>query len=88
MISKEKYELVKKAIQIYDQLNGRTYLVLYKVSAKQVAKSMEVTILEENFWHLVGCKIDEKKRLTVSQKHHLYLDCVIQREPQKHLCFG
>ena len=76
MISKEKYELVKKAIQVHNKLKGRTYLILYKTNAKQTSKFMETPILEENFWHLVGCKIDEQLNFSPQQKHQLYLDCV------------
>ena len=41
MISKDNYELVKKAIKIHSNLIGRTYLILYKVNAKQKSKVME-----------------------------------------------
>ena len=75
MISKDNYELVKKAIKIHSNLKDRTYLILYKVNAKQKSKVMETPILEENFWHLVGCKIDDSLGMTSEQKHQLYLDC-------------
>ncbi len=48
MISKESYEFVKKAIKVHSNLKDRTYLILYKASAKDISKSMEVSILEEN----------------------------------------
>lgn len=80
MISKDNYELVKKAIKIHNRLKDRTYLILYKVNAKETAKTMETPILEENFWHLVGCKFDEELNLTVDQKHQLYLDCVAEKD--------
>lgn len=76
MISKEKYELVKSAIQVHNKLKDRTYLILYKTNAKQISKHMITPILEENFWHLVGCKMDDKMELSPEQKHHLYLKCV------------
>lgn len=76
MISKENYELVKKAIKIHSKLKDRTYLILYKVSAKQTSKVMETQILEENFWHLVGCKIDDTLALDPVHKHQLYIDCL------------
>lgn len=76
MISKDKYELVKNAIQVHNKLKDRTYLILYKASAKQISKHMITPILEENFWHLVGCKIDDKIELSPEQKHHMYLKCV------------
>lgn len=80
MISKENYELVKKAIKIHSKLKDRTYLILYKASAKQVSKVMETPIREENFWHLVGCKIDETLELTPEQKHQLYIDCLEEKD--------
>lgn len=76
MISKESYEFVKKAIKVHSNLKDRTYLILYKASAKDISKSMEMSILEENFWHLVGCKFDRSIDLDPIQKHELYLDCV------------
>lgn len=80
MISKDNYELVKKAIRIHSKLKDRTYLILYKVNAKQKSKVMETPILEENFWHLVGCKIDASLNLTPEQKHQLYLDCLAEKD--------
>lgn len=76
MISKDSYELVKKAIKVHNRLKDRTYLILYKTSVKEFSSAMEVSILEENFWHLVGCKIDNSLNLTPLQKHSLYLKCV------------
>lgn len=76
MIAKDKYELVKKAIRVHNRLKDRTYLILYKVNARQSAKYMETPVLEENFWHLVGCKIDASMGLTPEQKHQIYSDCV------------
>lgn len=39
MISSKSYEFVKKAINVYDNLNGRTYLILYKSSLKYQPKA-------------------------------------------------
>ena len=87
MISKENYELVKKAIKIHSNLKDRTYLILYKVNSKQKSKVMETSILEENFWHLVGCKIDDSLNLTPEQKHQLYLDCLAGEDISKSLIY-
>lgn len=87
MISKENYELVKKAIKVHSNLKDRTYLILYKVNAKQKSKVMETPILEENFWHLVGCKIDDSLNLTPEQKHQLYLDCLAEKDVSKALIY-
>lgn len=87
MISKENYELVKKAIKIHNNLKDRTYLILYKVNAKQKSKVMETPILEENFWHLVGCKIDDSLKLTSEQKHQLYLDCLVEKDISESLIY-
>ena len=80
MISKDNYELVKQAIKVHNRLKDRTYLLLYKASAKQTSKTMVTPILEENFWHLVGCKIDDTLKLTPEQKHQLYLDCLDEKD--------
>lgn len=80
MISKDNYELVKKAIKIHSKLKDRTYLILFKVNAKQKSKVMETPILEENFWHLVGCKINDSLGLSPEQKHQLYLDCMDEKD--------
>lgn len=87
MISKENYELVKKAIKIHNNLKDRTYLILYKVNAKQKSKVMETPILEENFWHLVGCKINDSLKLTSEQKHQLYLDCLVEKDISESLIY-
>ncbi len=87
MISKDNYELVKKAIKIHSNLKDRTYLILYKVNVKQKSKMMETPILEENFWHLVGCKIDDSLELTPEQKHQLYLDCLAEEDVSESLVY-
>lgn len=87
MISKDNYELVKKAIKIHSNLKDRTYLILYKVNVKQKSKMMETPILEENFWHLVGCKIDDSLELTPEQKHQLYLDCLATEDVSESLVY-
>lgn len=87
MISKDSYKLVKKAIKIHSNLKDRTYLILYKINAKQKSKVMETPILEENFWHLVGCKIDDSLKLTPEQKHQLYLDCLAERDISESLIY-
>ena len=80
MISEDNYALVKKAIKVHGNLKGRTYLILYKTSAKHKAKVMEASILEENFWHLVGCKINDSLALSPKQKHQLYQDCLADKD--------
>lgn len=87
MISKDNYELVKKAIKIHSNLKDRTYLILYKVNVKQKSKMMETPILEENFWHLVGCKIDDSSELTPEQKHQLYLECLAEEDVSESLIY-
>ena len=87
MISKDNYQLVKKAIKIHNNLKDRTYLILYKVNVKQKSKMMETPILEENFWHLVGCKIDDSLELTPEQKHQLYLDCLATEDVSESLVY-
>ena len=87
MISKDNYELVKKAIKVYNNLKDKTYLILYKVNYKQKSKMMEITILEENFWHLVGCKIDPSFDLTPEQKHQLYLACLAGEDVSEPLIY-
>ncbi len=87
MISKDSYELVKMAIKVHSRLKDRSYLILYKVNAKQKSKILETPILEENFWHLVGCKIDESLNLTPEQKHQLYLKCLAEEDISKMLVY-
>ena len=87
MISPENYKLIVQAIKIHNKLKDRTYLILYKVNAKQTSKNMEIPILEENFWHLVGCRIDDTLKLTPSQKHQMYLDCENGEDISKSLIY-
>ena len=85
MISKEKYQFVQKAIQTYSPLKDKSYFILYKSSIKVPAKYLEISILEENFWHLTGCKIDDHFRLTPVQKHNIYKDCEEGKDVSKYL---
>lgn len=85
MVSQENYTLIKSAIKIYNKLVGKTYLILYKTSAKHKSKFMETTILEENFWHLVGCRIDGSLNLSKEQKHQIFLDCICEKDVSNYL---
>lgn len=87
MITKDNYELVKQAIKVHNKLKDRTYLIFYKVNTKQRCKIMETSILEKNFWHLVGCKIDDSLEFTPEQKHQLYLDCVNEQDVSTSLIY-
>lgn len=57
MISEQDLKLVQQAINIYDKMAGKTYLIAYSPSKNQPLKVIEITISEENFWHLLGCKV-------------------------------
>lgn len=85
MVSQENYVLIKRAIKIYNKLVGKTYLILYKTNAKQDSKFMETSILEENFWHLVGCRIDESLKYSKEQKLQVYLDCCCEKDVSVYL---
>lgn len=87
MISNDKYQIIKSAIKVHSRLKGRTYFLLYKVNAKQPSGSTEFTILEENFWHLVGCRMDETLHLTSAQKYQLYYDCLEGKDISKYLVY-
>lgn len=87
MISEKNYEFVKKAIQVHSRLKDREYLILYKIGANDKSKIMHTPILEENFWHLVGCKIDNKYKLDAEQKHHLYEKCLNGEDITKYLTY-
>lgn len=87
MISKDNYDLVKRAIKTHSRLKDRIYLILYKVNTKETAKAIEILVLAENFWHLVGCKIDDTIQLTPKDKDQLYADCLAGKDISNSLIY-
>jgi hypothetical protein len=56
MISEDVQELLYKAIQIYDTLAEKDYLILASKSLQYPVEFFQIRIKKEYFWHLIGCK--------------------------------
>lgn len=57
MISDEVQELLYKAIQIFDALAEKDYLVFGQISLRHSTEVFQIRIKKEYFWHLLGCKV-------------------------------
>lgn len=85
MISKGNMQHIHNAIQSFNQLVGRTYLICFNGSTSQELRMIEIVITEKNFWHLSGCRIDDSLSLNASQKKQLYRDCLSYKDISKYL---
>lgn len=77
MISEEVQEWLYSAINIYDKLVNKDFLLICRVNSQHPLEYFEIRIKEENFWHLLGCKIKEGISI---QNHELYVSC-LNRKP-------
>ena len=75
MISGQDLILLQKAIKIYQQMVGKTYLLAYSSSKSQPLKVIEIVISEENFWHLLGYKAHKE----IDHKE-LFKDCLEHKD--------
>lgn len=77
MISKENMLYINNAIKIFNGLVNKTYLIGFGANRNQPLNFIEIQIGEQNFWHLVACKIDHTQNLSKSDAHTLYEKCLI-----------
>lgn len=59
MYSGKLKEQIFNAIKIYDELCGREYFILYSYSKEKEPEFVELRFEHFNFWHLIGCKIED-----------------------------
>lgn len=76
MISSANMGYINAAINSYDRLVGKTYLVAYGTGKAQSLHFVEIQISEKNFWHLAGCRFSTSVVLTGKQKACLYAECL------------
>ena len=57
MVSENVMQRLHNAIQIYDDLVDKDYLIICSIGKKAEHKYYEISIQKQNFWHLLGCKL-------------------------------
>lgn len=70
MITSGIMEMLHKAIQIYDKLCGKNYLIVF--GSKNKYKFIQIIIIQSTFWHLLGCSLDAD---TNDGKRNTYKKC-------------
>lgn len=75
MITKGIMEILHESIQIYDELCGKTYLIVF--GKKDSYNFIELIIKQSSFWHLLGCKLDIDSN---NGKHNTYIECKAKKD--------
>lgn len=70
MITTGIMKTLHDAIQIYDKLCGKNYLISF--GSRNEYKFVQVIIKQSSFWHLLGCSLDPD---THEGKNNTYLKC-------------
>ena len=65
MISEKLLEHLNKCIQLYHEKCGRDYVIVFSKGKKNAVNYCRITFNEYNFWHLLGCKLNEKNHRKV-----------------------
>lgn len=60
MIAEKLLGHLNKCIQLYDEKCGRDYVIVFGKGKKSAVNYCRITFNEYNFWHLLGCKLNEK----------------------------
>ena len=58
MISENLLSILHNDIQIYDKKKGKDYLIVFGKGKKDSLKYCQITFHHFNFWHLLGCQIE------------------------------
>ncbi len=82
MILKKDLILLQQAIKIYDRRAGKQYLISYRTNKNHHAKVIELSIREGNFWHLVGCKVNQE-----CDGHVVYQACLEGKDVSESLSY-
>lgn len=68
MISKTLWERLKECIQLYDKKCGKDYMIVFGKGKNDTLKYCQITFHVYNFWHLVGCKLDDGNHVKVYEQ--------------------
>lgn len=65
MITKVLLEHLYECIQLYDKKCGNDYVIVFGRGKNDVLKYCHITFNNCNFWHLLGCKLNDKSHKEV-----------------------
>lgn len=63
MIANRLLEHLRDCIQLYDKKCGNDYVIAFSKGKSDALKYCHVTFNNYNFWHLLGCRLDDKNHL-------------------------
>ena len=88
MISEKLLTYLHNDIQLYDEKEGKDYLIAFGKGKNDELKCCQVMFYHYNFWHLIGCEVVSEDHLATyvavkiekifRKKYHLYI--VMQRQ--------
>ena len=56
MVSDNVTQILHKAIQIYNPLVDKDYLIICSINKNHPSDYYAIRIKKDNFWHLLGCR--------------------------------
>lgn len=65
MISETLFGRLKDCIQLYDKKCRKDYVIVFSKGKNDTLKYCQVTFNAYNFWHLVGCKLEDENHAEV-----------------------
>lgn len=68
MIGNKILTNLQKCIQLYDKKNENDYLIVFSRGKNIPMEYCQITFNHYNFWHLLGCKVDEKNSSLIYDK--------------------
>lgn len=75
MISSNVLKILHQDILLFNKLQGKSYLIAFASGKNSELMYETIDIHESNFWHLLGCKLDEDN---AENKHLTYIKCLNQ----------
>lgn len=80
-IGKKTLAILHNDIQLYNKKNGKDYLIAFRKGKKDSLKFCQFTFKHYNFWHLLGCKIDN------GDAELVYDECMNKKDISENMVF-
>lgn len=80
-IGSKTLAILHNDIQLYNKMKGNDYLIAFKKGKKDTLKYCQLTFQHYNFWHLLGCKIDN------GDAELIYNECMHKKDISENVVF-
>ena len=87
MITEESMTLLYKAIEVYNRLADKDYLLACNISKNQPIEYLILRINRHNFWHLLGCKTIKTDTSNSPADIDLYAECLRKHNIAEYLVY-